>query len=186
MVDTNLGSCTINLLALTLRTLIWVCPGRPPLNPRVGVNILTTNEETGDHRGWVSSPRTKALKWKTWNSYPGLSQFQVPSTIHEASQIKERKKGEKLKPDPPKATKSRILERHHINHILSKYVFSCHWINYDVIQTGFYESQRYQMDCLSIWCFCHLNTVLEIKTNRNIKTTFLKYGPSLPYNKGEE
>lgn len=168
----------MNLLALT-----WVCWVSPPLNPRVGINVLTSNEETGGggHRDWVSSPRVNALKWKTWNLSLGLSQSQIPSTLHEASQIKERKKGInwKLKPEVSKATKSRILERHHINHILSKYVFSCHWINYDVIQTGFYESQRYQMDCLSIWCFCHLNMVLEIKTNRNIKTTFLKYGPSL-------
>lgn len=51
MVDTNLGSCTINLLAPTLGTLIWVCPVRPPLNPRVGINILISNEETGHHRG---------------------------------------------------------------------------------------------------------------------------------------
>lgn len=30
------------------------------------------------------------------------------------------------------------------------------------------------MDCLSIWCVCHFNTVLEMKTNRNMKTIFLK------------
>lgn len=51
MVDTNLGLCTINLLAPTLGTLLWVCRVSPPLNPRVGINVLTSNEETGDHRG---------------------------------------------------------------------------------------------------------------------------------------